>query len=47
MERGLTQAATYGLGMYEINLSPGKAVADYDSDGKTDAAVFHPATGYI
>jgi photosystem II stability/assembly factor-like uncharacterized protein len=43
--RGLIQAATYGRGMYEINLSPGKVVADFDGDGKTDFSVFRPDGG--
>ena len=30
--------------MYEINLSPGKAMSDFDGDGKTDALVFRFAT---
>jgi hypothetical protein len=25
--------------MYEIDLSPGKAVADFDDDGKTDISL--------
>ena len=45
MERGLTQAATNGRGMHEINLSPGKAAADFEGDEKTDISVFHPSLG--
>ena len=30
MERGLIQAATYGRGTYEINLSPGKIEMDVE-----------------
>lgn len=45
MERGLIQAATYGRGVYEINLSPGKTVAAFDGDGKTDISVFCPSLG--
>jgi hypothetical protein len=43
--RGLIQAATYGRGMYEIDLSLGKTAFDFDGDGKADVSVFRPSNG--
>ncbi|HSK71737.1 MAG TPA: hypothetical protein VK892_08585, partial [Pyrinomonadaceae bacterium] len=44
--RGLIQAATYGRGMYEINLgAPDKTFIDFDGDGRTDYSVFRPSVG--
>ncbi|HLM60019.1 MAG TPA: FG-GAP-like repeat-containing protein, partial [Pyrinomonadaceae bacterium] len=42
---GLIQAATYGRGMYEIDLSLGKTAFDFDGDGKADVSVFRPSNG--
>jgi photosystem II stability/assembly factor-like uncharacterized protein len=48
LPNGLMQAATYGRGMYEIDLNASvsrKVVADFDGDGKTDFSVFRPDGG--
>lgn len=37
--------ATHGRGIWEMDLRPGSAVADFDGDGKTDISVFRPSTG--
>jgi photosystem II stability/assembly factor-like uncharacterized protein len=43
---GLIQAATYGRGMYEINLdAPEKTFVDFDGDGRTDISIFRPSGG--
>lgn len=37
--------ATHGRGIWEMDLRPGSAVADFDGDGKTDISVFRPSAG--
>jgi photosystem II stability/assembly factor-like uncharacterized protein len=45
---GLMQAATYGRGAYEIDLNAGgRAVADFDGDGRTDLSVFRAGNWFI
>ena len=41
----LLRIATHGRGIWEMNLRPGNAIADFDGDCKTDISVFRPDSG--